>query len=494
MPVTAFRVGIAAVDFTPEPGLPLMGNFRDDYAARGVHDPLYAKAIVFEDRHGTKAGLLAVDVCMLDRRNVAMMRRAVGSQCDVPPENVLIHATHTHSAPAPNERFLFGIDFEPYRGKVDAFLAEAAGAVALADENLSEAAVSVGYAKEDRVSFNRRLRCTDGSTQMNWEALQAGFDPDRIDGPWGPIDPEVACLAIHRDGRPIAAVVNFALHPAILAGDNWLYSADFPGYLSESLAKTIGDDFTCLFLNGCCGNVNHVDYREPLQGRGWQMAQRVGYMLGAAAHQAIKAANPIGAPGVRQSRPDARGGTAGSSSSAESTVGQANRATRADRIEVTREKVTLRRIQISDDQHRWCERVLEEAARNPLPGQVDGLPDAFFAELRLEMHRQQGSPDEVEVMVLRIGDVALVGLPGENFCETGMEIKRRSPARHTLVAGLCNDAIGYLPTRESFRQGGYETTIGSAFYQADAAERLAASAVRQLEALFPAGSGQWAAS
>jgi len=86
--------------------------------------------------------------------------------------------------------------------------------------------------------------------------------------------------------------------------------------------------------------------------------------------------------------------------------------------------------------------------------------------------------------VLRIGDVALVGLPGENFCESGMEIKHRSPAPHTLVAGLSNDAIGYLPTRESFPQGGYETTVGSTVYTEDAAERLVASAVAQLERLF----------
>ena len=59
-------------------------------------------------------------------------------------------------------------------------------------------------------------------------------------------------------------------------------------------------------------------------------------------------------------------------------------------------------------------------------------------------------------MTIRLGDVALVGLPGEMFCEFGMDIKRRSPARWTLVSELCGDEIGYVPTRESFAQGGYE--------------------------------------
>ena len=128
--------------------------------------------------------------------------------------------------------------------------------------------------------------------------------------------------------------------------------------------------------------------------------------------------------------------------------------------------------------------VLEEAKKEPARGQVDGLPEAFFAEMRLAMAAVQDQPDEVEVMTIRLGDVALVGLPGENFCETGLAIKRRSPAAHTFVAGLCGDAIGYLPTREAFDQGGYETTVGSTLYQPGAAERLADAAVEQLRQLF----------
>jgi hypothetical protein len=201
------RVGVATVDFTPRAGLPLMGNFRDDYASRGVHDPLCAKAIVFDD-HGVKAAVLAVDLCMLDRENVALMRRTIGQQCDVPPENVLIHATHTHSGPATNDQYSFGMDFAPYRRDVDEALAKAASAVTRANERLADATLAVGYAQEDRLSFNRRLRRKDGSTQMNWESLTPGFDPAQIDAPWGPIDPRVACLTMEQSGKPVAALAS----------------------------------------------------------------------------------------------------------------------------------------------------------------------------------------------------------------------------------------------------------------------------------------------
>ncbi len=449
------RVGLASVDFTPEPGLPLMGNFRDDYAARGVHDPLYAKAAVFDDGCGVRAGVLAIDICMLDRQNVAFLRRTIGSQCDMPPENVLIHATHTHSAPAASGKLGLAEEVSQHADAIERFLRRAASAVGKAAEALGEVTIEVGYAAENRVCFNRRLRRCDGTTQMNWEALQPDFDPEEIAGTWGPVDPQMLCLTVRGEQKPVAAVVNYGLHPAILAGDNWLYSADFPGYMAEALKRTLGSEFTCIFLNGCCGDVNHVDYRDRMQGRGYQQAQRVGYMLGAAAHEAIRTATPID----------------------------------ANRLAVSREMVPLRRLAIGPAEQQWCRRVLEQARHRPAQGLVDGVPDAYYAKLRLEMSRQQHEPDHAEVMVIRIGEAAIVGLPGEAFCQLGMEIKRRSPAAHTLVAGLSNDAVGYLPTRESFAQGGYETMPGSTFYEPGTGERLVESALSQLERLFQPPDG-----
>jgi len=444
------QVGTACVDFTPRTGLPLMGNFRDDYLARGVHDPLHAKAMVFADAAGHKAAVLALDVCMLDRQNVALLRRVVAEQSSLPAERVLVCATHTHSAPAPCPKFLLGLDFASFAADVEAFLSKAASAVVLAERDLSQAQLRVGRVDEPRLVFNRRLHRRDGSTQMNWEALVPGFVPDEVASAWGPTDPQMTCLVVDRPGKPSAAIVNYGLHPAILAGDNWLYSADYPGQLAVALERIQGPGFTSLFVNGCCGNINHVDYRDPQQGRGYGMTQRVGYMLAVAAAEAIRTAQPIA----------------------------------GDRVAVGRDLVPLERIPIAEPERQHCEAVLEEARRQPLQGQVDGLPEAHFAEVRLDMYARQHEPDHVEVMALRLGEAALVGLPGEIFCELGLAIKNASPAAATLVAELSNDAIGYIPTRESFAQGGYEVITGSTFYQPGAGEKLAAAAVAQLQKLF----------
>ena len=441
--MTSLQVGIAQVDYTPELGLPLLGNFRDDYGARGVHDPLCARALVFQDAVGTKVALLSIDICMIDRDNTAFMRRCIAAQTDLPPENILIAATHTHSAPSP---LRLGTLPKADDAAVERFLSKAATAAVVANQRLRPSRLVFGLSREGRLSFNRRLRCRDGKTHMNWESLDPGF----VIEPLGPTDPQVISLAVEQDGQPAAMLVNFPLHPAILAGDNWLYSADYPGYLAETLRRLSHDACVTAFFNGCCGNVNHVDYTQTAPGRGFQMCERVGYMLGVAAWEAYRGAVPIA----------------------------------ADRLRISREKVPLQRLKISEAQHRWAEEVLAKSKDNPARGQVDGLPDEHYARMWSEMHAKQEASDAAEVCALRIGDLGIVTLPGEMFCEFGLEIKRQSPAQHTIVIELANDAIGYLPTPEAFAQGGYEPTTGTTLYESEAGQQLTASALGQLHKLF----------
>ena len=85
---------------------------------------------------------------------------------------------------------------------------------------------------------------------------------------------------------------------------------------------------------------------------------------------------------------------------------------------------------------------------------------------------------------LRVGNLAIVGVPGEAFCELGMQIKKASPAKHTVVIELANDCIGYLPTAEAFKEGGYETSTGVTKYEKGAGEKIVTSVLGQLDELF----------
>jgi hypothetical protein len=439
-------IGVAEVDYTPEVGLDMAGNYRgDDYASRGVHDPLYARAIVAGNEEGEKAAMLTVDICYIPKEAVDMMRAYIATQTTLEPGNVMIMATHTHSGPVADLN----------APKTREFLTRAADAVIMADRDLKPTVLSVGRAKEDRVSHNRRLKCADGTTHMCWETFEPGF----VIEPWGPIDPEMITLSIAQEGKPTGVIVNFACHATTLTGNNWLYSADYPGYLGESIKRVKGDDYMPLFFNGCCGNVTQVDYRVGFPDT-YQECQRIGYMLGVSALEAIKSEKPIA----------------------------------SDVIAVSKEMVPLKRMAITDEQFEWAQAILRKVEKEGMPPlQADGIPDAQYAKDWVEMRRYQDVVDSLEVMVIRIGDAAFVGLPGEMFTEFGMDIKAKSPCKNTMVMGLANDEKGYFPTRVSFTQGpdgftpmitGYETTPGTTKYEIGSGEKLAASAIRQLEGLF----------
>jgi hypothetical protein len=93
-------IGLAEVSYNPPVGCDLVGNYRgNDYASRGVHDSLYARALVVENRKNEKVALLTVDICKLPKESITMMREYIASHSDIKEGNILIHATHTHSGP-----------------------------------------------------------------------------------------------------------------------------------------------------------------------------------------------------------------------------------------------------------------------------------------------------------------------------------------------------------------------------------------------------------
>ena len=439
-------IGFAEINYTPEIGLNLEGNYRDDdYASRGIHDPLFARAIVAQGDSGEKAALLSLDICFLRKDAVDFIRNMIASKIGIRPENIMITVTHTHSGPVAQ------LDAP----KAKEYLAKAAEAAIIANERLKPTVLSVGRTIENRISHNRRLNCIDGTTHMCWEKFEPGF----VVEPRGLIDPEVITISIAQEGQSSGVIVNFGCHATTLTGNNWLYSADYPGYLGEALRKVKGKDYISMFLNGPCGNVTQVDYQVGFPDT-YQECQRIGYMLAVSAMEAIQNEQEV-----------------------ESNL-----------VKVSREMVSVKRITISEEQLEWAKTVLKKVELEGMPpAQADGIPDAEYARNWIKMHRIQNQVDLLEVMVIRIGDLAFVGLPGEMFCEFGLDIKARSPFKNTVVMGMTNDYRAYFPTKISFTEGpkgftpmitGYETTPGSTIYEIGAGEKLAESAVQQLKSLF----------
>jgi hypothetical protein len=79
----------------------------------------------------------------------------------------------------------------------------------------------------------------------------------------------------------------------------------------------------------------------------------------------------------------------------------------------------------------------------------------------LDNLRRRTPEFEYDIQIFRIGDVALVGLPGEPFVEGGLRMKLASPTFPTYIVHDVNHYVGYLPTKEAFPRGGHETATGN---------------------------------
>jgi hypothetical protein len=116
---------------------------------------------------------------------------------------------------------------------------------------------------------------------------------------------------------------------------------------------------------------------------------------------------------------------------------------------------------------------VERYCRKYAPQSADAIAQVF-RKMRATLALQQGEERETWLQVLRIGDVAIAGVPAEYFTKLGIDIKKRSPFRDTVIAELANDWIGYLPDREAHELGGYQVWTGYHSYaEPGTGERIA---------------------
>ena len=440
------RAGAAAVEITPAPGTPLAGYYNTRLATT-TNDPISAKAIVIDDGQ-TQVALVGLDLISTTRPMVEEARRLIHDHTGIPPGNVMISATHCHTAP-----ILAGssVRVETQGGNLPiaaGFMARLPGqiaqAVAIAKSNLAPCRIRSGNALQRSISFNRRFLMKDGSVGWNPGKLNSN-----IVHAAGPIDPQVPVVlfeSVEKANTPSAVYVNFSMHPDTVGGVR--FSADYPGALSRALSEAKGNSLVTLFTIGTAGDLNHVDVTTNAPQKGVEEATRLGQALTA----------PI------------------------LSLWDTLPLVPLSQLRVKSELVKLALPEITPAEVEEARAVaLRVTSTNPPPPFLEQV-NAFKV---LDVEARHGEPQEVEVQVIALGDrIAWVSLPGEIFVELGLEIKRRSPFRQTIIAELANGAIGYIPTRRAYEQGNYEPV--SARCAAGSGERLVAASLRLLNDLYPA--------
>jgi hypothetical protein len=437
------NLGVASVPINAPPGIGLAGY----YHARGnegVLDDLHAKGMVLDDGT-TRAAIVVCDLISMPRWITDEARAAIEKETGIPGTNVLIAATHTHTAPVLYRDWLRdeadGATSEISMGYSRGLPGRIARAVADASHRRQPVRLFAAREHEPKLAHNRRWWMSDGSVGWN----PGKRHPDLV-RPAGPIDPEVGVLyaetATERP-EPILTFVNYAMHPDTTGGTR--LSADYPGALARILALYKGEDMLTLFANGTCGNLNHVNFGWAGAQKGPQEANRLGVILAAAVCKAYPALKPIASDGT---------------------------------LQVTHEIVRLPLPPVSPSEI--------EQARLDVRTARDNTRDGFMRLVRayriLDVAAREGKPYEVEVQVITLGgDAAWVSWPGEIFVELGLSVKAASPFAHTYNVELANGAIGYIPNKSAWPEGNYE--VESARVAEGSGEMLVSSALRQLSAL-----------
>jgi len=393
------RAGSAQVEITPPLGTSLAGYFTDR-VSDAVADPLFARAVVIESG-GERMALVSCDVICLALETTDPAKERIAQQCGIGPERVLICATHTHTGPNPRRS---GKQIIPVNTEwLDALPGRIAEAVETACANMFDAVLVPGRQSENAFGSNRLGRRRDGAEV---------FGKDQTLGPAGPIDPEVLALAVREhDGTVRAMIVNHAMHADATGGTH--ISAGWPGKVGRTIADVYGPQAVTVFLNGCCGDINHHHWVPKRVASKGQL--RTDQMGRAMAGLAINAAE-MGEP-VEEAAIDGR----------------------------------LRRPQIP-----WYTR--DDAMRAEvecLRAQSEISPKDSMVIDRFDEWPYDGQMAEVTVQAIRLGDMLFIGLPGEIFTKWGLEIKHWSPAQFTFVAELANDWFGYIPTSDQAHRGAY---------------------------------------
>ena len=421
------KAGFAEVDISPALPTRKIGS-NNKLTGTTLLDPLYAKAAVLECGGG-RAAFIGLDLLFVHRDQVAEIRRRIQEKFGFPGEAVMVGATHNHAGPA-IETDLYPKD-EAY---IQLMIERSVAAFGQAWESRKEAELGYASANEWRVAYNRRVTYRDGTSRCHGnfkDANALAFE--------GPVDPEVAVLAARaKDGALLGTIVNFACHPCHHGGDA-TFTAGYPGQLAKAM-KEKGCPVT-LFLQGAGGNMHHQD---PSGLNKEKNMEEAGQALAADVEKALSGMKYRG------------------------TVAISSRSKTLD----------LPYRKPSEDEVKGK---VKGAQRFGEPGFYDKTQDQVLEEIQRE------GTAKAEVQAILISDLVYVAIPAEYFVQHGLRIKMETYPWRTRVVGYANGMLGYVPHKEAFPRGGYETTFGYRSKLAPEAGDLLADAAVQLIIARPEG-------
>ncbi|MYE90081.1 hypothetical protein F4X33_13915 [Candidatus Poribacteria bacterium] len=423
--VAGLRVGTGSVNLQADDSMVVAGSILPRHV-KGQEGELRAVAIVIEKPPAPKLAIVVCDVIVVTREDVQVTLAEIEKTTGIPAANILISATHTHHAPSTIVVHGYGRD-EAFCQHLREGIVRA---VQRADANLgnNESYFYFHQGEENTIGGNSRLLLADGT--IWW----VGPRTDAV-RPTGPFDPQLPVLVFRdADDQLQALMYNHSTHTiGTCNGD--VRSPSFYGLTAQELETELGG--SVCFLPGAFGSTHNVTEVPP--------------------PEAVKRLKETIIDATEQAKP------------------------------MPVEKLASIQRPFAFKVRTFDEGVEDEKVssycRKRVPDGADSTINVF-RNMRQVLAPQQGQLRETTLITMVIGEVAIVGVPGELFTRLGVALKERSPFQHTYVVSLANDWMGYLPDREAHTLGGYQTWMGLHSYAEEGTgERMVNEALRMLQQL-----------
>ena len=412
--MTKLLCGASERIMTPSLGVFMPGYFADRRSV-GKKDDLYTHAVVLENE-GKVLVIISMDAIQTEASVAKRIREGIAKKIPVEKEAVLVSSIHIHTGAVcdPFPDATGGILNDADKSAIDLLVSRTVENAVDAYEKRVPVKLGFGTGEETRVSFRRHYWMKSGAIYTFVTKACAA----EVIGPAGEIDYSVGVLRFDgEDGKPVAQIVNFACHPDCVGGNE--YCTDWPGEMRRIVKGEMGQDMVVCFLNGCCGNVNHLDgerYTKNPDSDGRYPADHYKWMGACVAEEVLRINRELVTEAV-----DAK----------------------LD-YELTRFREARR--QPSEHDLMTADALLQK------PEMLSASYRTHLEEIKM-LHEKPMRSHVVEVQTLRVGDCGLIALPFEVFADTGLRIKENSPFAYNMIASNANANFGYLPTEPAFGGG-----------------------------------------
>ncbi len=436
------KVGFSQVVANPPLGIGIDGYYVPRFA-KGNLDDIGVRAMALV-QGSTRILLLSVDSCMVREQFVKDCGAAIEKATGIPATHIFLTATHTHTGPFLEPTTFFEAAEAPilaYAKELEEKVVEAVE-LALGEAKPARMGYIVGYAPE-RVAYIRRYKMKDGST---WTCPPIN-DPNIV-GPIGELDQRVNVLRFDREGGESIVLVNYGVHTDTVNGE--LLSADWPGVMAKTLEKAL-DGVKCMYICGAQGDVGSTNIHPT----GGDMNDTQ-----------ISFDNEMKSPGMARFVGRALAGTVLQVYDKVQYVDDVDISVTNDYIKVPSNMPSPEELPLAKEY-----KALHDAGRDDLiPFTAMELTTVVAEALRMCRFEHGPSHFDVRLTGIKLGPVAMVGIPGEPFTEVGVKIKDTPGWDLILPCGLTNGYLGYFPVQAAFDEGGYEARTSE--FQAGVAERI----------------------